>query len=292
MQAQARRWMWRCGIVLSILLLGAISGAPAPLPDGKAPESADFTIELAAPEADVLRVVKSVAEDPTVRGTFVFEKEKKITGATPAESSPYFGPWQEPGHAFYKVLTGALAPRHFKDSNDIGTITVRYVVQGVNEGRTSLRIRAVFVEEGRRKVHASDGTVETSEFKEIQDRLREIQLAERRRAEALRKQQEEEAAKAVLLREREEEAAKLLAAESSVRNLEQRIRDLRHDVEVRVRAEGAELKSAPFRSAAKLQSLEAGTEVAVLIVTPYWYGVETPDGRRGWLRHDQVEPLP
>lgn len=284
--------MWRGGMVLTVFLLGAISGAPAPLPDGKAPESADFAVELAAPEAEVLGVVKSVAEDPTVRGTFVYEKEKKITGATPAESSPYFGPWPGPGQAFYKVLTGALAPRHFKESNDMGTITVRYVVQAVNETRTRLRIRAVFVEQGRRKVHASDGTVETSEFQEIQERLREVQVAERRRAEALRKQQEEEAAKARLHREREEEAARLLEAESSVRNLEQRIRDLRHDVEVRVKAEGAELKSAPFRRAAKLQSLEAGTEVAVLIVTPYWYGVETPDGRRGWLHHDQVEPLP
>lgn len=286
------RWMCRGGIVLVVLLLNTICGTPAPMPDHKTPESADFAIELAAAEADVLRAVKSVAEDPTVRGTYVYENEKTVTGATPAESCPFFGPWQGPGHAFYKVLTGALAPRHFKDSNDIGTITVRYVVQAVNDARTSLRIDAVFVEDGRRKAHASDGTVETSEFKEIQDRLREIQLTEQQTAETLKKRQEKDATKAMLLRQREEEAARLLAVESSVRNLEQRIHDLRHDVEVRVKDQGTELKSAPFRSAAKLQSLAAGTEVAVLIVTPYWYGVETADGHRGWLRHDQVEPLP
>jgi len=58
-----------------------------------------------------------------------------------------------------------------------------------------------------------------------------------------------------------------------------------------VKGPNTELKSAPFHSASKLQSLSAGSEVVILIVTPYWYGVETTDGHRGWLRHDQVEPF-
>jgi hypothetical protein len=62
-------------------------------------------------------------------------------------------------------------------------------------------------------------------------------------------------------------------------------------VELRVKAKIA-LKTAPFRKSAALVSLEAGTEVVVLIITPYWYGVETPDKHRGWLRRDQVEQLP
>jgi hypothetical protein len=52
------------------------------------------------------------------------------------------------------------------------------------------------------------------------------------------------------------------------------------------------LKAAPFRKSAALVSLEAGTDVIVLIVTPNWYGVQTPDGHRGWLRRDETEQLP
>ncbi|MFY9530147.1 MAG: hypothetical protein WBC04_23195 [Candidatus Acidiferrales bacterium] len=274
-----------------ILLLNSAFGSACPLPADKKPESEGFVMELPAAEPEVLQVVKNVAEDAIVHGTYVYEREKTLTGAIPAESSDFFGPWQEPGHAFYKVLSGALAPRHFKDSSDIGTITVRYVVQPVNEARTRLRIDAVFVEDGRRKAHSSDGTVETSEFKEIQDRLDQLQLDKQKTAAALKRRQEEET-KASLLRDRQDEGARLASAESSVRNLEQRLHDLRHDVELRVKNQDTELKSAPFHTAAKLQSLASGAEVVVLIVTPYWYGVETSDGHRGWLRRDQVEPLP
>jgi hypothetical protein len=32
--------------------------------------------------------------------------------------------------------------------------------------------------------------------------------------------------------------------------------------------------------------------VVILILTPFWYGVETQDGHRGWIHRDQVEQLP
>jgi hypothetical protein len=257
----------------------------------KAKDSPGFVIELAAQESVVLEVVQEIAEDSVVRGTYVYEKEQTLTGAIPAKSSDYFGPWQGPGHVFYKVLTGAVAPRHFKNSGDTGVITVRYVVEPVNELRTRLHIDAVFFESGRRKADASDGSVEAAEFKAIQDKLQQEQLAEQEAAVASAKRKEE-AAKASLLRERQEEAARIEAAQSSIRDLEERVHGLRQDVELRVKEQNTELKSAPFNKAPKLQSLAAGTEVVVAIVTPYWFGVETADGHRGWLRRDQVEPLP
>ena len=55
---------------------------------------------------------------------------------------------------------------------------------------------------------------------------------------------------------------------------------------------GASLKAAPFRSAANVANLSAFTDVLIVIVTPHWYGVETPDGQRGWLPLDQLDPLP
>jgi hypothetical protein len=61
---------------------------------------------------------------------------------------------------------------------------------------------------------------------------------------------------------------------------------------MRVKAPGASLKSAPFHSAADVAQLTAYTAVLIVIVTPRWYGVETPGGQRGWLPLDQMEPLP
>jgi hypothetical protein len=279
-----------CQLILICLLLMVPFAAGSA--GDKAGDSPGFVIELPAKESVVLEIVKDVAGDSLVRGTYVYEKEQTLSGAMPANSSDYFGPWHGPGHVFYKVLTGAIAPRHFKNSSDTGAITVRYVVEPVNELRTRLRIDAVFVESGRRRADASDGSVEAAEFKAIQDKLQQVELAEQEAAAASVKRQEEEAAKATLLRQRQEEAGRVEAAQSSIRDLEERIHGLRQDVEVRVKEENTELKSAPFNKAAKLQSLAAGTEVVVAIVTPYWFGVETPDGHRGWLRRDQVEPIP
>jgi hypothetical protein len=222
----------------------------------------------------------------------VYENAKTLSGAVPAESSAYFGPWTGPGHAFYKVLTGAVAPRHFKDSGDVGTITVRYVVVAQGELHTHLWIDAVFVREGHRKADISDGTVESSEFQEIQDRLRKVQIGDQETAALLKKRQEEDDQKAAILRQRQEEAAKLEIAESSLKNLDSRFQELRHKLVVKVKNENTELKSAPFYSAVGVESLDAGSELMILIVTPSWYGVETIDRHHGWLRKDQVEALP
>jgi hypothetical protein len=284
----------KCSLVLLLgALVAPMASAAPPWPvQVKTQESVGIGFELDATEVDVLEVVKRVAEDAIIRGTYVYEGSKTLTGARPADSSAYFGSWTGPGHAFYKVLTGAVAPRNFKDSGDVGTITVRYVVLAQGESRTHLRIDAVFVEDGHRKAALSDGTVEASEFKEIQDRVRQIQFADQETAALLKKRQEEDEKQAALLRQRQEETAKLEAAESSLKKLDSQIRELRHKVVMKVTNESTELKSAPFHSAAKIQSLPAGAEVVVLIVTPSWLGVETTGKQRGWLRQDQVESLP
>ncbi len=71
--------------------------------------------------------------------------------------------------------------------------------------------------------------------------------------------------------------------------LDQRVKDLRKQVERLVKAPGAPLKSAPFHTASTLQSLAPGTEVLILISTPYWYGIETHEGQHGWMMRDELE---
>ncbi len=291
-QILKRRTTWAAFFFVGAFAAVIASASPAKPPQDKTPEAAGLGFELNAPEADVLQVVGEVAEDPIVRGTYVYERDKTLTGALPAKSSTYFGAWPGPGRAFYKVRSGAVAPRHFKDSADIGTITVRYVVEAHGEGRVHLWIDAVFVEDGSRKGAPSDGTVESSEFKEIQDRLTQIQVTEQETANLLKQRQDEDEKRTALLRDRQEETARLESAEASVKNLDSQLRELRRKLVMKVASENTTLKSAPFHSATITKSLAAGEEVVVLIVTPSWLGVETSDKHRGWLRHDQVEELP
>jgi hypothetical protein len=126
----------------------------------------------------------------------------------------------------------------------------------------------------------------------IQDRLRAIQFAEQEAADARRHRESVDLARQTFIRQREDETALLAAAKSSAQDLEQRIHSLRHEVERRIKAPGAGLKAAPFRSSASVANLAAYTEVVIVIVTPHWYGVETPSGLRGWLPLDQLEFLP
>ena len=275
----------------AFLFLLVLLANPAAFSDKGLTPGEGFSIDLPNPEADVLRAVQALADDHIIHGTYVYEREKTLNEASAETSSAYFGPWQEPGHAFYKVRRDALAPRNFRNSSDIGVITVRYIVRSVSEPKTHLEIKAVFVEDGTRRVHASDGTVETSEYAELRTQLGNLEK-ERALAADVTQKRAAVAEEAALAKQKDEEVGRYQAAQSSVKNLEQRLNQLQRAVEVRVSAQDTELKSAPFRSAACLTKMPANSDLLVEIVTAYWYGVETTDGHRGWVRRDQVVPLP
>ena len=248
-------------------------------------------------------IVREVASDPIVRGTYVYENEQVLTGARPENSPSAFPLWQGRGTVFYKVLSSALSPRHFKNSADLGAITVRYVVMPEGPARTQVSIYAVFVEDARRKAHASDGSVERAEFGRIQELVEKYRTDQRKAAEDQKESQAEtaklpqareqpdRAAKTLLLPERQEQAALPGSAEDSVQSLKMQLHALQHDLQLQVKTGGVELKSSPFHASANLKSLPAGTQVVILILTPEWYGVETVDGQRGWLRRESVEQL-
>lgn len=274
-----------------MLLVAIFCAAPVAFATKGADPQA-FAIDLPNSEADVVSVVRSVVDDHVIRGTYIYEREKILNDAVAETSSSYFGPWKDPGRVFYKVRKDALAPRNFKDSSDIGEITVRYVVRGTSAESTHLEIMAVYIEDGSHRVHASNSTVETSEFSEIQKQLDTMQR-DRRRAEEIQQTKNTEAQQSAALgAQSKAETGRYQAAESSLQTLQQRAAELQHAVEVRIANPNTELKSAPFRSAATLTKLAGNSDVLVEIVTPYWYGVETTDGHRGWIRRDQSVPLP
>src|SRR6267378_3357508 len=275
---------------------------------------AGLIVNVPLPESEVAQVVGDVAQNTLIRGTKEYNKDEYIAGAVAATSTPVFPAWTEGGKVFYKVRKQALDPRNFKNSGDVGTLAVRYVVQPQGDKNTILRIDALFVEDFRHSVHQSDGSVESSEYKDIQDRLQAVELMKKENAEAEQAKQERLAKKnfsmgtpddTVLLSTPpspaspasatpqpsaayEQQPPDSLAPES----LEQHVAELRRQVERLVKKPGAPLKSAPFHTAGTLKSLEPGVEVLILISTPYWYGIETHDGQHGWIRRDQLEQMP
>ena len=267
------------------------------------------------PIDEVTQAVADVAGSGIIRGTKEYNKDEYVKGAETATSTPAFPEWHDAGRVFYKVRKQAINPWNFKDSQDIGTITVRYVVQPQGEKNSVVRIDAVYVEDNRHSVHLSNGSVESSEFKDIQEHLDAAELLKKETAEALRAKQERATKKDFGLSNNTELLSTPPSGESSSRdNLvgdglpsrtfeqnppedanetpEQHLASLRKQVERAVKKPGAPLKSAPFHSASTLRALDPGTEVLVVILTPYWLGVETHEGDHGWIRRDELETLP
>jgi hypothetical protein len=255
-------------------------------------------MRVEAPAADVMQAVQEVTQDQIIHGTYSYEKEHILYGAHSASEAPAFGPWKGTGTVLYKVANKVLAPRNFKDSGDIGTISIRYVIGQDGGAGTTLRIDSIFVD-ARNVRHASEGVVESSEYAAIQDHLRNIKV----QRQQVRENTEASAAFSSsrtpppdevrtsgnwILPSSESTASPV---PSSIPDLEKRIDALRHQVELRVKDDGAQLKSAPFRSAATLESVPGQANVVVVVISPYWYGVETEDGHHGWIHHSQLEPL-
>ena len=241
---------------------------------------------------EVRQAVITVQKDHIIHGTKVFDREPILTGGEAADSSPLFEPWHGPGEVYYKIRPNAVAPRHFVGTADLGTIAVRYVIIPVTPDRTRVKVDAVYVETAHKTIHPSEGIVEKEEMKEIKDSLESMQQAALDAADARRRAQSAELVRQSYLRQREDESTRLTNLQQNEKELESEVGSLRHELERRVKAPGADLKAAPFRSAANLKTLSAFTEVVVLIVTPHWVGIETPQGQRGWLPVEQLEPLP
>ncbi|HTS56702.1 MAG TPA: SH3 domain-containing protein [Terriglobales bacterium] len=258
----------------------------------KSDSEGSFSIEIPVSESEVLQAVKEVVNNGMIQGSKEYNRDRYVENASPATSSPLFPPWTDPGHVFYKVRTKVLAPVNFKGSNDEGTLAVRYVVAGKGPQQTLVRIDAVFVEDFRRVAHRSNGTVESAEYKDIQEHVDALELKKKQAAEAEQHRQEVPAQRSLDEKKEQDQTSAVQAAPPSGETLEQHVENLRHQLERVVRTSGIQLKSAPFASATNLKTLDGGTQVVVLIITPYWYGVETEEGQHGWINRSELESLP
>ncbi len=274
-----------------VVLLVATTAFSAPLPKDKSDEPKPLTVQVQAPASDIAEAVAQVAQDQIIHGTYSYEKERILYGAHSSSTAQVFGPWQGQGQVYYKVASNILSPRFYKDSGDIGTIYVRYVVQEAAPNSTILQIESTFVD-ARKVKHPSLGTVESSEYAAILQHLKTIQ-AKRSAPEADPEKPAVQSPSPLLSGSKiAPPAGNAPTPNESVKDLEERVQTLRHQVELRVKDAGAPLKSAPYQSSATLETLPSNAEVLIVVLTPYWYGVQTTEGRSGWIHHSQLEPLP
>src|SRR5439155_7156919 len=117
-----------------------------------------------------------------------------------------------------------------------------------------LKIDAIFVDDFHRRVHPSNGSVETAEYAAIQDHLATMQLQKQHASKEEEHKRQEMAAKDLEQRgtQEQQEAA---VAQKPDESVQQHVENLRHDVERALKSPGAQLKSAPFHSASSLKAL-------------------------------------
>jgi hypothetical protein len=284
-------------------------------------------VNIPTPVSEVSEAIADVVGNGIIRGTKEYNKDEYLSGAVAASTTPLFPAFKESGKVYYKIRKAALNPWNFKDSADVGTVAVRYILQPQGEKNSVLRIDALYVEDFRHTVHQSNGSVESSEYKDIQDHLTQMELVKKETEEALKEKQEHIANKEFDLSNTEllstpsassvgesssraddaggsrsplshsgsisgQSRTASILAEDPNETPEQRAARLRREVERIVKKPGAPLKSAPFHTAGTVKTLDPGTEVLIVILTRYWLGVETHDGAHGWIRRDELELLP
>lgn len=267
-------------------------------------------VNLPFPESEVVQVVQEIVQNGIIRGTKEYNKDEFVAGATAVSSSRAFPEWTEGGKVFFKVRLKALDPRNFKNAGDVGTLAVRYVIQGQDSSHTVLHIDAIFVEDFRHTIHLSNGSVEGAEYKDIHDHLDALEEVKAQTAAANQEKQQQVARSSSLsLKDESTSSApatdiapptpatdssspETKSADLAPKTPEQQLHDLRQQVQRIVKQPGAPLKSAPFHTATTLQLVPAGSEVLIVISTPYWVGIETHDGQHGWMLRDELELLP
>ena len=249
-----------------------------------------FSVDLNTPPDTVLQIVKAVANDSIIRGTSMYAKETDLPDAEFAKSSTVLAAEPGSGQVFYKVKSKVLSPEHFPAASDMGTVTVRYVVETVNPQRAHLAIDAVFVTDAGHRLYASDGSVETAEYAEIITQIKALEAPKVRHHNpqtVANSGQETLGLRNTLA----DEQSRLADSQAAEKKLQERVRQLEFNTQGRIRGQAVPLKASPYDHSTTVLSLEKGLTVTVLTTTKYWYRVRTAKGDEGWIYYVFLEPL-
>ena len=249
---------------------------------------AGMSVDLDLSFDEAVKLVNGVAEDGIIRGTWEYRGSSELAGAHAAKIASGFPPWNGQGVVIYKVRPGTLAPEHFYDTADRGTVAVRYILEPAGPTSTKLRIDAIFDEDNHHHQHPSDGQVEDQEFVAISDKITE--LAEQKQNQLRDSAQEAQEKKIQDLREQlSAEQAAIEAAQTREAQLQQQAQQVKGGKPATVRTETADLKSAPYNGSKTLKELAQGEVVTILLQTQHWYRIQTSNGEHGWVYRLMLE---
>jgi hypothetical protein len=267
------------------------SVAPAQLfHDPRRKTSVGFFVDLQVAPDKLVSVVQKVANDTVIRGTHIYAKDAAINDAEAATSSNAFADPPRSGRVFYKVKTEALSPANFPGSSDMGTITVRYVIESISSERARLRIDAVFIGDGLRTRYFSNGSVETAENGEILTQMKALD-APVHASHQVPQTKAADQGTAGLQNTLAEELARLAEAKASEQALQERVKQLEFNTQGRVKSTGVPLKTSPYDHSSTILTLDKGEIVTVLTTTKYWYRIRTPKAEEGWIYFVYLLPL-
>ena len=248
----------------------------------------ELSVELEVPYEQLVKIIQEVSEDSIIRGTSQYKGTTELDSAISAKAASGFETWKGQGIVLFKIRPNALAPEHFYQSNDQGTVAVRYIVEPAGANLSHVRIQAIFSPDDGHRLHPSDGAVENAEFAEISRKLQEQE-------EQGRKQGEEEIAKQRQVKEDElrvqldRDRAKLNATIAKQQQLEKELQGLLKDRPARIRTASADLKAAPYNESSTLRLLSRDDNVTVVQQTQNWYRVQTAAREQGWVYRLMVD---
>jgi len=250
-----------------------------------------FSIDLTQPYEKVLDVVQQITNDGIIRGTFQYKGTEQLDGAESANSSSSFCSCTGQGKVLYKIRPHTLSPQHFYQSNDEGTVTVRYIVEPLPPSGTRLRIDAVFVEATLRKRHASDGQVENSEFEAVSAKMQDLEEADAKGREKLLHDQQQRQLEE-LQAQLDQETTQLMEVTAKEQQLEHQMQQQQSLHTARVKSASADLKAEPYNKSKTMRLLSQGDQLTVLVETPAWLRVQTASGEQGWVYRLMLEVTP
>jgi len=288
-RADQRQGPW-FGKAASCAAIFLILAAPAAIAKTHVHYGDGFSADVDDPYDMVWKVVQAATEDGIVRGTSEYKGTAELYGAGSAKDSDVIKKPPPPGSVIYKVRTETIAPDHFENTNDQGTVVIRYVVQSLGPKSTRITIDSVFVENSHHHTHLSDGTVENAEFLAISDNLKSLEeeQAKKLRDAAFAKQQ---AKLETLQSTLEAEERQLKEVTAKQQELQAKIRSVQGGKQVRVKV-AADLKAEPYTDAKTVQALTGGDALTILWQTRSWYQVQTTIGTTGWVYALLVESEP
>jgi len=281
---------WISAALLAFFALSASASASAQIyHDPRRKTTVGFSVELNFPPETVMKIVKGVAADGYIRGTSVYAKEIEIDDADAAKTSNVFADSPGNGEVIYKTKAKVISPAHFPGDSDIGTVTVRYIVESISPQRARLHIDAIYIDDSTRTRCPSDGSVETAEYGEIMTQLRALDpvTGGRKRPAQVSPVQQSAGLKDTLA----EEENRLADAKATEQKLEERIKKLQFDTMGMIKSGGVPLKASPYDHSSTIFKLEKGATVTVLTTTKYWYRIRTAKGDEGWIYYVFLVPL-